>query len=282
MRGRTMLIGACATALVLASADGECRAAGPTKEECVDAHGRGQEQKERGQLVRAKQTFLTCAQSACPALVQSDCARFGEELAQLVPTVTFGARDARAGDLPLTTVYVDDVLVASRLDDGRAYELDPGKHVVRYVHEGRETTVRVVLGQGEKGRVLLATFVDPTAPKPEAVASTPTRIEEEPSRGKLPLVVAGIGGAALVAGASLFAIGLAKVPGNCSTSSHECTVAPNDGALDDAHGAMSLANAGLAIGVAGAVTVAGGLLWYFMQPTTIDRRGLAAPGVFTF
>jgi hypothetical protein len=275
-----MLIGACATALALASADGECRAAGPTKEECLDAHGRGQEQKDRGQLVRAKQTFLTCAQSTCPSLVQADCARFGEELAQLVPTVTFGARDARAGDLPLTTVYVDDVLVASRLDDGKAYELDPGKHLVRYVHEGRETTLRVVLGQGEKGRVLLATFVEPAAPKAEPIATTPP--EEEPKRSKLPLVFAGAGGAALLAGGAMFAIGLAKVPGNCSTSSHECTVAPNDAALDDAHGAMSLANTGLAIGVAGAVTLAGGLLWYFMQPATVDRRGLAAPGVFTF
>src|SRR5687767_8684398 len=97
-------------------------AAGPkdgTKEDCLDAHGRAQEQRERGQLTRARQTFLACAQPACPGLVQADCAKNAEELAQLVPTITFSARDASAADLPQTSVHVDGALVASRLEDGR-------------------------------------------------------------------------------------------------------------------------------------------------------------------
>ncbi len=65
-----------------------------------------------------------------------------------MPSVTFSARDGSAADLPVTTVYVDDTLMTSRLDDGRTYELDPGKHTVRFVHEGKETSLKVVLNQG--------------------------------------------------------------------------------------------------------------------------------------
>ena len=45
------------------------------------------------------------------------------------------------------------------LDDGKPYDLDPGKHAVRFVHEGRETTVTVVLNQGEELRYV-ASFAD--------------------------------------------------------------------------------------------------------------------------
>ena len=95
--------------------------------------------------------FMTCAESGCPGLIQSDCARYGDDLDRVVPSVSFGARDGASTDLPHTTVYVDDQLVAMRLDDGKSYELDPGKHTVRFVHDGKESTMNVVLNQGERG-----------------------------------------------------------------------------------------------------------------------------------
>jgi hypothetical protein len=265
----------------------ESRDSKDTKDECLEAHGRGQDLKDKGQLTRAKQLFLTCAQSSCPALVQADCARFGEELAQLVPTVTFGARDARARDLPVTTVYVDDALVATRLDDGKAYELDPGKHVVRYVHDGKETTLKVVLGQGEKGRVLLATFLDP--PKADAAQSpSPAGALDsfeptiEPRRNKVPLVVAGLGAAAAVTGGVLFGLGMSKVPGGCDVSTKECAAPPGDPSLAQAKSGVSLANTGAALGVTGAAVLVGALVWYFVQPVDDARRASAPPGVVRF
>jgi hypothetical protein len=256
-------------------APGEARAA-PTKEECVEAHGRGQDLKERGQLTRARQVFLGCAQSSCPALVQADCARFGEELAQLVPTVSFSARDARAADLPQTTVWVDDTLTTTRLDDGRSYEIDPGRHVVRFVHDGRETSLKVVVSQGEKGRVLLATFLD--APKRDDTVDPPV----ETSRSKLPLVVAGLGGLAAIGGGVLFGVGMASVPSACSVSSMECAAPPNDPSLGQAKSGVSLANAGLALGVTGLVTAGAAVVWYLVQPATATRRGDARPLAITF
>jgi hypothetical protein len=258
-----------------------------SREECVDAHGRGQDLRDRGQLARARQTFLSCAQSSCPAVVQQDCARFSEELAQLVPTVTFGARDASASDLPTTSVYVDDVLVATRLDDGRTYELDPGKHVVRYVHDGKETTLKVVLNQGERGRLLVATFVDRAAPaRREAAAALDTTEppSAEPRRSLLPLVIAGVGAAAAITGGALFAVGSSSVPDACSMSTKECATAPNDPAIGKAESGARLANTGLAVGIGGAVTLLGGLAWYLVAPpsTPDSRRARIGGPLFTF
>lgn len=253
-----------------------------SKEECLDAHGKGQDLRDKGQLVKARQTFLQCAQSSCPAVVQADCARFGEELGHLVPTVTFAARDARAGDLPNTTVWVDDVLTASRLDDGRSYEVDPGRHMVKFVHQGRETTLPVVVGQGEKGRLVVATF---GAEGARAVAE-PAAEKPEGKRPVFPLVLAGIGGAALVTGGALAFLGYDRVPSSCSFSTHECA-APARGEPDPTERAASgtrLANVGMGVGAAGAVVLITGLVWYYAQPESHreTRRGaLPMPG-FTF
>jgi len=255
-----------------------------SKEECIDAHGRGQDLRDRGQLARARQTFLTCAQSSCPSVVQADCARLAEDLAQLVPTVTFSARDASAGDLPVTSVYVDDVLVTSRLDDGRSYEVDPGKHVVRYVHEGRETALKVVLNQGEKGRLLVATFVDRSASKHDDHADVPA---PESSRSMLPLFVAGLGAAAVVTGSVLYAAGSSNVPDSCSMATKECAAPPGDPVLAEAGAGVRLANTGIGIGVAGAITLLGGLVWYLVQPSSAaapadSRRALTFPTTIRF
>jgi hypothetical protein len=272
-------------AVLVASAIGlvsRTSAAG-NREECVEAHGRAQDLRDKGQLSRARQTFLTCAQSSCPSLIQQDCARYSEELAQLVPTVTFGARDSNAADLPATTVYVDDNLMTTRLDDGRSYELDPGKHVVRYVHDGRETTLKVVLNQGERGRLLVATFVDRSAPKRDAIEA-PGPASTEPSRSALPLVVAGVGAVAAATGGVLFALGSGSVPDNCTMSTRECAAAPNDPAFAKAESGVRLANTGLAIGITGAVTLLGGIVWYLVQPTSSSdsRRGRIGGPLFTF
>ena len=255
-----------------------------SREECVEAHGRAQDLRDRGQLARSRQTFMTCAQSSCPSLVQQDCARYSEELAQLVPTVTFGARDSNAADLPVTTVYVDDVMLTTRLDDGRAYELDPGKHVVRYVHDGRETTLKVVLNQGERGRLLVAMFVDRAAPKREATAEVTEPPANETRRSVLPLVIAGVGAAAAVTGGVLFGVGAGSVPDACSMSTKKCAAAPGDPAFGKAESGVQLANTGLAVGIAGAVTALGGLVWYLVQPSSANdtRRARSGGPQFTF
>jgi hypothetical protein len=256
--------------------------AAPTKEECVEAHGRGQDLREEGRLTKARQVFLTCSQQSCPALIQADCARFAEELGRLVPSVTFVARDAHAADLPNTSVFLDEQLVASRLDEGKSYDVDPGKHSVRFVHDGKEVSMRVVISQGEKGRNVIATFADASAAEPTGTGTRPPSGSEppapppEPSRPVFPLVVAGAGGLTAAVGVVLIAVGLGKVPSACNNSTKECAAPPGDKAFDDAHSGVSLANTGVVLGVAGAAIAATGLVWYFAQsPHTPSRTGKA-------
>ncbi len=245
-----------------------CRAG--TKEDCLDAHGRGQDLRDAGRLTSARQTFFACAQSSCPALIQADCARFGEELDRLVPSVSFAARDPAGADLPDTAVLVDDQPVASRLDDGRPYDLDPGKHVVRFVHAGREVEVTVVIDQGEKGRGVVATFPVPEALSAARGATTPP--PPAPRKPILPLVVAGAGAIAAVTGAVIAAVGLSEVPSSCSIGSRQCEATPGDPAFGRAHDAVSLANVGLGVGLGGAAVLACGALWYAASPARPPRE----------
>lgn len=265
----SIVIAAVAIAATLVSVPPrECAAA--AKDECVDAHSRGQDARGKGQLTRARQLFLACAQSSCPSLIQGDCARFGEDIERLLPTVSFVARDSRSADLPNTSVYVDEVLLTTRLDDGRTFELDPGKHVVRFVHDGKDTTLKVVLNQGEKGRVLSATFAaagPAPSPTPPPITSTPPA-PPAPSRPVFPLFVAGVGGAAVVTGGVLFALGINKVPANCSVGNHDCAAPPGDAAFNDARSGVSMANLGAGIGIGGAVVLVTGLVLYFTSSAT--------------
>ncbi len=270
-RPTPLLMTAAMAALALTAwlSEGLCRAA--SKEECLEAHGRGQDLREKGQLAEARRTFLACAQASCPAIVQEDCARYGQEIEQLVPSVSFAARDSRSADLPDTAVYVDGALTAERLDDGKSYELDPGKHAIRFVHRARVVTLNVVVSEGERGRALVATF---DSPSPAAEPATPAATPAQPrsSRSGLPLVVAGVGAAAMATGAVLVAVGLHEVPPSCSISSHDCTVPPGDPSLSDAHRGMSLANLGVGVGIGGAAVLSGGLLWYLLEPRHVVEQ----------
>jgi hypothetical protein len=242
----------------------------PTKEECVDAHGKGQDARESGQLVQADRYFFVCAQAACPDLVQHDCTRFADEVERQLPTVTFAARDGAQTDLPETSVYVDGSLVASALGDGKAHPIDPGHHAVRFVHAGREVVLDVIVVQGEKGRALVGTFPSAEPPPAPAPASpgpvSSPRPAPAPSRPSGPLALVGVGAAGAIAGGVLAAVGLVRMPSNCSLTAHDCAAPPGDPVFGKAASSVTMLNTGVLVGGAGLVVLGGGLLWYFVQP----------------
>jgi hypothetical protein len=251
------------------------------KDACIDAHSRGQDAREQDKLSMARMLFITCAQSQCPALVQDDCARFADELDRLQPWLSFAARDVQGNDLPDTAVYVDEQLLLTRLDDGKPHAVDPGKHLVRFSHAGREEAVTVVVGAGEKGRTVTATFVTPAsgsdaAPAArEAQAATSARTSR--SRGARALVISGAALAAL--GGTLGVVGLARVPESCSLSSHDCAAPPGDPSFDDAAKAVRMSNVGWSAAGIGAAALAAGLVWLFKraEPTDGEADKLVAP-----
>ena len=246
------------------------KAAPPTKEECVDSFGKGQDAREAGQLSQAGKLFLACAQPACPTLVQGECARAADEITRLQPSVTFAARDGAQNDLPDTAVFVDGAPVAARLGDGKAHEVDPGRHELRFVHEGKEVTITVVVNQGEKGRGVVGLFpasasAPPLAPTSFAQASAPVSDAPVLKRSSGPLVLVCLGAAAMVAGGVLVGVGLSKIPAGCSLSTNQCAAPPKDPVFAQASHDVSLANLGAVLGGAGGAAFVGSLIWYFAQ-----------------
>ena len=249
------------------------KAAPPTKEECLDSFGKGQDAREAGQLSQAGKLFLACAQPACPAIVQSECARSADDIARLQPSVTFVARDGAQNDLPETSVFVDGAQVATRLGDGKAHEVDPGRHEVRFVHAGKEVTLTVVVNQGEKGRGVVGVFPAPAgaAPAPSILmtpivqAPAPATDAPEMKRSSGPLVLIGLGAAAMVAGGVLVGVGFSKIPATCSLSTKECAAPPKDPVFGQASSGVSMANLGGIVGGVGGATFVGSLIWYFAQ-----------------
>jgi len=268
-------------AIALISTSLSVAAAEVSKEECVDAHGRGQDARDQNKLSLARKLFLSCAQSACPALIQGDCARFADDLGRQQPTLTFAARDSSGADLPDTAVYVDDMLIVTRLDDGKPHDADPGKHTVKFQNAGREKLVTIVLNNGEKGRSVIATFDAPGGAPPPATAvggAAPPLPRAEPRTthptGAKVLIIGGA--VALAAGAALGVYGLVSIPSECSLGDHTCTATPGSAPYDDASSSVRNANIGFIVGGVGLAAVIGGLVWYAKGGATERDPALAA------
>jgi len=257
-----------------------------TSQQCIEAHSRGQDARSDGKISLARELFMSCAQKSCPALVQEDCAQFPNYLNPEQPTLAFVARHAAGNDLPDTIVSVDGALVATRLDDGGSHDVDPGKHVVKFSHDGLDRTVTVVANTGEKGRVVTASFpVASTgaaalaAPIPrDAPAITSRRIH--PVGAKVALVV---GSLALAGGATLGFYELSQVPAACTLASHQCSAPPGDPVFADAAHAVKMSNLGFGIGAVGLAAAVGGAVWYVKGARTEHAPGVAitpwfAPG----
>jgi len=273
---RTVVLSIALCASSLARAD-------MSKEQCLDAHSRGQDAKEQNKLSLARKLFLTCAQPSCPAVVQSDCSRFADELTRLQPSLTFTARDGSGSDLPDTAVYVDGELVVTHLD-GAPHDVDPGSHVVKFAYGGKDKLVTVVVGDGEKGRLVSVTF---GSAQPAASLARAAKIDAEPAAKPEPKTThAGgarvllWGGAGLVAaGVAFGALGYLDMPSNCSLSTHQCAAPPGDPAFDKATSAVHLTDIGWAAGITGLVAIGGGLVWYVTSAHTPKEHMALAPWV---
>jgi len=247
-----------------------------SKEACVDAHSKGQDAREQGKISLARKLFLSCAQSTCPALVQGDCARFADDLTRMQPSLSFVARDGNGADLPDTTIYIDGQLIATRLDDGKAHDVDPGAHTIKFIHDGKDMVQTIVVGAGEKSRTVSVTFGEPTlsaaggAGKRKANAGP--RITH-PTGSKL---VIGLGAAMVLGGGALGIYGLTQVPGNCSLSTHQCAAPPGDTSFDDASSAIGLSNIGWVVSAVGVVAIAGGVAWYVGGKRTETESSVVA------
>jgi len=178
----------------------------PSKAECLDAYTRSQPLRRDGKLSEARKALLICARDPCPKQLQPDCVGWLDEVANAIPSIVLGAKDAAGRDLTRVQVLIDGRSLASELD-GRALEIDPGSHVLRFESEGRHVEQTLVVREGDKQRRVNVTF--PTA-KPH-VSRQPRPEADVASTGPAPLawVLGGVGVVALGSFAYFGATGVA-------------------------------------------------------------------------
>jgi hypothetical protein len=157
---------------------------------CREAFSSSSELTRTGNLTRARSALITCASDACPVAMRPLCATDLRAIEPRIPSVVFAATMGSA-DLVDVRVAMDQVpLVASV--DGRAVDVDPGRHVFRFEREGEAIEQFVVIREGEKNRAVTVKFTPRAAPAPPQPA--PPALERP-----VPTGVWLFGGAAVVA-----------------------------------------------------------------------------------
>lgn len=146
-------------------------AAGPTKAQCVAANEQAESMKKRGALRAARASLVTCANPACPRLVQNDCNLRITEIDAAMPTMTFSAKNGRQ-DTTAVTIAMDGESIAKQAD-GKAVSVDPGEHSFTFELAGfPPQTQKLVVREGEKNRNVLVQFGEPEPPSGRLVVTS--------------------------------------------------------------------------------------------------------------
>ncbi len=128
-----------------------------TKADCAKAYEASQEQRSGGKLRAARESLVTCSQTACPAFIKKDCAKWLSEVEGAIPTVVFSAK-AGSEDLSDVKVSLGDQTLAESLD-GKAIPMDPGTHTFVFdsaKHGSKE--LKFVVKEGKKAQNIEIVF----------------------------------------------------------------------------------------------------------------------------
>ncbi len=163
--------------------------------QCMAQHEQAQELKLDRRLIEARATLRACSRPACPSPIRVDCVTWLDAVENSIPSIVFAAQSER-GDETRVKVFVDRELVTERLD-GRAREMNPGAHEVRFELPPYPPVERsVVVREGQRNRVVAASFVAPAAPPP----APPVVVEEPVGIPTLAFVLGGVAVAGMATG----------------------------------------------------------------------------------
>jgi hypothetical protein len=214
------LAASIAVALAFASAPA---AADLTKDQCIDANGKGQELRREGMFSAARVQLRQCGTPSCPAMVRDDCARRLDELERAQPTIVFEVKDAAGVDLIDVRVSVDGQPLVAHLS-GKPVNVDPGAHEFTFEVAGKPpVTERILVSEGEVGRrEHVVVGAAPVAATPAAAppSSAPLSTAESASPSTPPS--AGLGARKVIGlsigGAGIVGVGVGAVFGLMASS----------------------------------------------------------------
>lgn len=247
------------------------------KADCIAAADQAQTLRDDGKYRAARDKFVSCTQTVCPAIVQTSCNKWLHDIEGAMPSLVLGAKDKTGGDLADVRVTLDGTTLTNTLD-GKPIEVDPGTHTLRFSRDGDETvTQKLIVRAGEKTRVVSVTMQDAaksapvTITKPEEAPSTPSLYLARNVAGAS-LIVLGAGGIALGVVFGLQASSSADDAAALRTklgSPSACTHGPTADctALSDAVDAQDKkATLSLVTYIAGGALIAGGVLAFLLWP----------------
>ena len=226
-----------------------------TKEECVAAYDQTQSLRRDGQLRKARERVLACAQDACPAVVKKDCAQWLPEIEASIPTVVFEARDASGADTSDVRVLFDGAPLKDRLD-GKAVPVDPGQHTFRYELTGgagaNPIEEKIVIREGDKNRKLAISFGGGGGTSGTVTGDTAGETGGDDGGGKIPVAAWVLGGVGIV-GIGLFAtfgiMGLNQKSDAEAPKPEGCAPDCSDDEVSSIRTKLILADVSLAVGV---------------------------------
>lgn len=192
----------------------------PTKQQCIDANGAGQDLRRDGKLKAAREKFVVCTAQSCPGPVRDDCGERLSELEKATPTIIFelGGHDAA----PAIAVAMDGQQLAERVEE-TPLSVDPGNHEFTFTADGATVARKVLtIREGEKDRRERIAV----AGRRETAKGAATPASEGAS--PIPAIVSfSVGGVGLILGVA-FTVAAVAEKGKCTESKCDPGVIPAD------------------------------------------------------
>ncbi|MBP9113860.1 MAG: hypothetical protein KBF88_13700 [Polyangiaceae bacterium] len=247
--------------------------AAPTKEQCAKAAEVGQQERDEGNLMSAKTSFITCASETCPAFIREDCGRWLESVESRMPTFIFRVKDKAGREIVGTSIRMDGRLVNTK--EGRLQSADPGKHIFSFALEGyRSVELPVTVREGEKNRTIDLELTS-TRESEGPTSSTLVPIEPPPHKGRgfpiLPVVFSGIA----VAGGTTFALLASSAKTDRDELLQTCAPVCDPSSTDPIATKLIIANTALGIGVAALGVAIVTFVLHYEKPTAVSSQGFA-------
>jgi hypothetical protein len=182
----------------------------PRVPDCVESFENGQTLRKAGKLLAASEALIACSQPSCPAFIAKECTELYTQTQNSLPSITVGAVDSQGNALTDISVYLDGKLLTEH-PDGRAVQVDPGVHELKFMPQGKPAVImKALVTEGEKNKLVSTVIQSPEAKstrKPEPITEPPqssaTPTERHSSPPIAAYIVGGLGVLAVGTGVTL-------------------------------------------------------------------------------